>query len=247
MCTDSMFRSKYQMLESLMKAQAETDGKIFLPNLAPSSPVDYVFVCMEPSLGRWGPTHEVAVERIDAGFRNFMYSLEDFIFHYCANQYLCSRDQRYFVTDVSKGAMLVNHAVATRAERYNRWHSLLLDELDLLLRPDGRVIAVGKEVAIHFKNRRFPVFSTILHYSNQAAQSRNAQIVGREEEFEAYRGTVLLEDVLNNAEEVMLTSGIPVAILNETLARLSTSELTESRRKLMFIYKTAFEAFDTAV
>ena len=39
----------------------------------------------------------------------------------------------------------------------------------------------------------------------------------------------------------MRTSGIPAAIRSEMPARLSKAELTESRRKLMFLYKTAFE------
>ena len=222
-----------------MKAQAEADGDIFLPNPAPSGPVDYTFVCMEPSLGRWAPTPEAASKRIAEGFRNFIYSLDDCILHYCASEYLCGEGQRYFVTDVSKGAMLVNRAGKERAERYNRWHHLLTDELDLLLRPSGRVIAVGSAVANHFQDHCLRDFSTIMHYSRLAAAGRNAAIVGREDEFRAYRESVALQDVVDNAEHYMLACGIPTTIRAETLARLSAGTLTDSRRKLMFVYKTA--------
>lgn len=239
-----MFAARYRDLELRMKARAEADGDIFLPNPAPSGPVDYALVCMEPSLGRWAASPAIASEKIEAGFRNFMYSLEDFILHYCASRYICGEGQRYFVTDVSKGAMLVNRAGKERVERYNRWHDLLTDELDLLLRPSGRVIAVGNAVAKHFRDRGLRV-STIMHYSGQAAAGRNAAIVGREEEFKAYRDSVTLRDVVENAEHYMLACGIPEHIRAETLARLSMAALTHSRRKLMFVYKTAFEGMQS--
>jgi hypothetical protein len=196
---------------------------------------------MEPSLGRWAATPEVASERIAPGFRNFIYSLEDFILHYCASRYLCGEGQRYFVTDVSKGAMLVDRAGEERVERYNRWHDLLSDELELLLRASGQVIAVGNTVAKHFRDRGLRDFSTIMHYSGQAAAGRNAAIVGREAEYIAYRESVSLHDVADNAEQYMLACGIPAGVRAEALARLSAADLSDSRQKLMFIYKTAFE------
>ena len=241
MLEEPIFARRYQNLELRMKAQAEADGDIFLPNPTPSGPVDYALVCMEPSLGRWAPTPEAASKRIAEGFRNFIYSLDDFILHYCASQYLCGNGQSYIVTDVSKGAMLVNRAGKERAERYNRWHHLLTDELDLLLRQPGQVIAVGRAVAKHLQEHGLRDFSSIMHYSRQAAAGRNAAIVGREDEFKAYRDNLILPDVVNNAEQYMVAQRIPSRIRAKTLARLSAGTLTDSRLKLMFVYKTAFE------
>ncbi len=85
MIEEAMFAKCYQNLELRMKARAETDGDTFLPNPTPSGPVDYALVCMEPSLGRWAATPEAAHERIAAVVRNFIYSLDDFIVHYCAS------------------------------------------------------------------------------------------------------------------------------------------------------------------
>ncbi len=41
-----------------MKAGAQTDGYGLLPARDPSGPVDYFFICMEPSLAVWAPSRE---------------------------------------------------------------------------------------------------------------------------------------------------------------------------------------------
>ena len=241
MALRGMFEERYQQLERRMAAQAKSGGEIFLPNPQSAGPVDFVLVCMEPSLGRWAPTPEVAVDRIAQGFRNFIDSVEDFILHFCADQYLCDQPQEYFVTDVSKGAMFVDRAAVERVERYNRWHDLLTDEIELVLRAAGRVIAVGNAVAKHFRDRGMRDFSLVMHYSGQGAAGRNAAIVGRETGFEAYRDSVSLRDVVDNAKQYLLSCQVPADIRAESLARVSKSDLSDSRCKLMFIYKTAFE------
>jgi hypothetical protein len=91
-----------------MKALAEADGDVFLPNSEPLGPVDYVFVCMEPSLGRWARSADEAKSKVDAGFRNFLPSDEIAILHFCIREYLLEPAQRYHITDVSKGAMWSN-------------------------------------------------------------------------------------------------------------------------------------------
>ena len=97
-----------------MKVRAETDGDVFLPNPEPLGPVEYVFVCMEPSLGRWARSADEARAKVEAGFQNFISSIEDFILHFCMQQYLCEPTQRYHITDLSKGAMLVERAGVAR-------------------------------------------------------------------------------------------------------------------------------------
>ena len=187
---------------------------------------------MEPSLGRWAPTPEAASKRIAEGFRNFIYSLDDFILHYCASQYLCRDGQSYIVTDVSKGAMLVKGCAAKeRTERYSRWHHLLTDELELLLRPSGQVVAVGTAVTRHLQEHGFRHFSSIMHYSRRTGAGRDAVIVGREDEFLAYRDTVSQSDMIDKAERYMVESSIPSSIRAKTLARLSVGTLTDSRLK----------------
>jgi hypothetical protein len=100
---DGSFQAAYRELEQRMKSLAETDGDIYLPNAEPDGPVDYVVICMEPSLGRWARSPDHARARVKAGFRNFLSSLEDFILHYSVRHYLCGPGQRYHMTDLSKG------------------------------------------------------------------------------------------------------------------------------------------------
>ncbi len=53
------FQSMYRELEVRMQILAEADGDMVLPNPAPLGPVEYVFICMEPSLGRWARSADV--------------------------------------------------------------------------------------------------------------------------------------------------------------------------------------------
>ena len=55
---DEDFRAKYRRLEDRMRALAEADDDVFLPNPEPVEPVDYVLICMEPSLGAWARSRE---------------------------------------------------------------------------------------------------------------------------------------------------------------------------------------------
>ena len=130
---DGNFHAAYRVLEERMKVLAETDGDVFLPNPEPEGPVQYVLICMEPSLGRWARSAEEARSKVDAGFRNFVNSIGDFILHFCARQYLCRPEESYHITDLAKGAMLVDHARRGRKERYDAWYPLLKDEIDLVL------------------------------------------------------------------------------------------------------------------
>ena len=224
-----------------MKALAEADGDVFLPNPEPLGPVEYVFVCMEPSVGRWARSPEEARAKVHAGFRNFVFSIEDFILHFCINHYLCEATERYHITDLSKGAMLVERASIARAQRYERWYGLLVEEVDLVAAPRAGIFAVGKDVAKHLTQRAFPrPFTTVIHYSGQAAVARAAGIVGHEASFEQFRSSISLELVLATAEEV-LDASVPTRFRDETLARLARTELSVSRQQLTFNYKLAFE------
>src|SRR6516162_6860595 len=66
------FRTAYRELEERMKALAETDGDVFLPNPEPLGTAQYIIICMEPSLGHWARSVDQARSRVEAGFRNFL-------------------------------------------------------------------------------------------------------------------------------------------------------------------------------
>ena len=81
--------------------------------------------------------------RVNAGFRNFLAGLEPMLLHFCVRRFLYAPGQGYYITDLSKGAMLVKRAGVGRGERYRRWFSLLVEEIDLVAAPGARIIAVG--------------------------------------------------------------------------------------------------------
>jgi hypothetical protein len=224
-----------------MKALAEADGDVFLPNPEPLGTVEYVFVCMEPSFGRWARSPGEGRAKVEAGFRNFVSDIDALILHFCIKQYLCEPTERYHITDLSKGAMLVERADVARTQRYNRWYGLLMEELDLVATSGASVFAVGNVVAQYLERRAFRrPFTKVIHYSGIAARARAAGIVGHEDSFEQFRSSVSLELVLATAEEVLNTS-VPASFRDETLTRLARGQLSESQQKLIFNYKLAFE------
>src|SRR5712692_842590 len=141
---DLNFQHAYQELERRMKDLAEKDGDVYLPNPEPSGHVDYIFICMEPSLRGWAKDKVEAEQKIKNGFRNFLNGYDPMILHFSIRRFLCKSDQRYHITDISKGAMLVELASNARNARYQRWYPLLKEEIDLLATDKARVFAVGK-------------------------------------------------------------------------------------------------------
>jgi len=235
------FRAAYHGLEARLQALAEADGDIYLPNVEPAAPAQFVFIGMEPSLGRWATSPEEARAKVREGFRNFVSSIEDFILHFCIRRYLCEGGERYHITDLSKGAMLVERASVDRTQRYDRWYELLADEIELVAAPGAGIFAVGNDVRKHLSRRAFPrPITPVIHYSGLAGAARAAGIVGHEGEFEHFRNSIALEDVLATAETV-LNESVPPRFKSEALTRLRAAQLTESRKQLAFNYKLAFE------
>jgi len=226
-----------------MKALAESDGHVYLPNPEPTERVDYILICMEPSLGGWARSAAEARDKVASGFRNFITDIEPMLLHFSVRRFLCERGQRYHITDFSKGAMLVKDAATARADRYTRWYDLLKEEIDLLAEPGARVIAVGNAAAKHLRRRGFPrKVSTVVHYSPLAGMARAARLSGHEAGFREFESSISMQDVLEIAREVLDESKVPQEIREESLARLARNELTESRRKLVYRYKLDFEA-----
>jgi len=238
---DTDFHAAYRELEMKMKALAEADGDVFLPNVEPEGPAHYVLIAMEPALGRWAHSLDEARLRVEEGFRNFLPSDEVSILHSCIRSYLRGQGERYHITDMSKGAMLVNHARRGRSKRWKRWYPLLQKEIDLVATQNAGIVAVGKEVADYLRRRRFTrPFTRVIHYSPLAASARNAGIRGHEEDFNKFSGSVSLGTLVTTAEQVLWEARVPAKIREEALSKLKNWELTLSRKKLIFNYKLAF-------
>lgn len=242
---DTDFHAAYRELEMQMKARAEADGHVFLPVAEPEGPAHCVLIAMEPSLGRWARSADEARSKVEAGYRNFLFSVEVIILHFCIRRYLCGPGERYHITDLSKGAMLVDRAGLARVERYDRWYGLLQEEINLVATPNARIVAVGKVVAdyLYLKRRSFARhFTPVIHYSSQAGRARGAGIVRHEESFKGFNGSVSLDDLVTTARHVLEAARVPAEIRDEALSQLEKSQLTPSRQKLIFNYKLAFES-----
>ena len=199
------FSEKYSTLEREFQEQVENDDKdldiesSYLPNLVPNGPVDYVLIAMEPSTGVPGKGGNDTL-RIP---RNFTWSVEDFILHYCVRNYLCEGQETYHLTDLAKGSMTIRLANKQRQSRYERWYPLLEKELQLMAKPEGiRLIAIGKVVA-GFLNRKstFKEVDRILHYTRTAARHRDREIEPWSEQFSAYSRSINDENSQRNDSE----------------------------------------------
>jgi hypothetical protein len=131
--------------------------------------------------------------------------------------------------------------------RYDTWYALLQEEIDLLASPTAEIVAVGTAVHQNLMSRGFRrQITPILHYSSQAARWRAEAMVGREDGFEAFRGSVVLEDLVDIAEAVFTEARAPALFRDATLARMRRGELTPSRQQLIFHYKLKFESIRLA-
>jgi len=234
---------KYRDLDRRMKDRAESDGDVYLPNPEPTGTVDYIFICMEASLGRWARSAAAAQAKVAAGFRNFLAGIEPMLLHFSARRFLCNTGQRYHITDFSKGAMLVKHAGKARTDRYDKWYELLKEEIDLIAADGASVIAVGKTVAEHL--RRYGLdwkVTTVIHYSPLASRARAARLEGHEDRFRKFASSISKEDIQATARVVLEESKVPPAICTEAFSIVERSQLSESRRKLVYCYKLDFEA-----
>jgi hypothetical protein len=226
-----------------MRALAESDGDVYLPVVEPEGLAPYVLIGMEPSLGWWARSADEARSKVERGFRNFLFSIEDFILHFCIQHYLCGPGERYHLTDLSKGAMLVDHANVARVERYDRWFGLLQEEIDLVATPNALIVAIGEAVATHLRRRCFPrPFTQILHYSGQAGRARHTGIRGHEQRFRDFLGSVSMDDLNTTAQHLFEAARVPREIRDEALLRLASTQLTASRQALIFNYKLSFES-----
>jgi hypothetical protein len=153
------FKSEYAKLEEKCEAKCKNDNphSIFLPNIEPSGKVDYVFIGTEPSLEDWTRRQKTMKEKEEeakrkrkAGFKNFVWSERDFIIRFCINKFL---GNSYYITDLSKGAMLNEDANRNYEARYERWFPLSIEELKLVTHNSSKIILIGKKHDNFFEKR----------------------------------------------------------------------------------------------
>ena len=238
------FQEEYQALEGEFRARVGKDNKchgaqsVYLPNLAPQRPADFVLVAMEPSTG--GGAGELKKGKAFSP-KNFSGSVEDFILHFCIREYLCGGGRTYHLTDLAKGAMLTRHAADKPEERYRRWYPLLKKELKLVAKPNAPIIAIGNVVHWFLDKQGMPgLTGPILHYSPQAAGARRKVPGCRPQQYCDFHTKVAWNDIEETVRHVMEENDMRPYV-DGTMNRLRRGQqLTTSRKKLMFTYKIRF-------
>ena len=238
------FAAGYTELETTFRRLAEEDNTTYLPNPAPHGPVDFIFIAMEPSMGRWARSAEDTKHWVSHGFRNFLLSIDDFILHYSIRRFLCRAGRAYHITDVSKGPMFVRQARHNRWARWDRWYASLVQEIALVGKPDATILALGEEVALFLRRKGFNSLNgTTLHPSGNAAAYRKRAVEGREAEFTRFAASVTIDDIVKVAEDATIEARFPEWMRQQILGRLLNRDLSLSQKQLLFTYEVYFEAF----
>lgn len=241
----SRFNENWKKLEDRFKKEANKEGSIYLPNMKPSGKVEFVLLAMEPSFSRWAEDARDAKMQIRAGFRNFIYSYEDFILHYAVRKFLCDSKEKYHLTDISKGAMPVRQANNNRVQRYLRWLPLLKDEINLVSTKGTQTICVGTSpyrfLSNHGNDRGLYSDYCILHYSQNAAAYRVGAVDADPRGFEEFTKKDLGEELRENARSLLNEYGIPERFRVKALKRIHPRKLTPSRTALLFTYMKEFK------
>lgn len=173
------FNEEYASLESAFLEQVRLDNSECWPhshlvsNFVPKGQVDFVLIAMEPSLGGGQPHDPATCEWIDSKSKNFAFSIEDFILHFCIREYLCQGGKTYHLTDLAKGQMSVRQAKQRQRKRWERWYPLLQRELQLVAKRDALVISIGRDVERFLTDNELPNYiGSIVHFGKAAAKAQ---------------------------------------------------------------------------
>ncbi len=241
------FRQKEAALAATIireiKEKEPTCQLAYLENTIPKGKAKYIFITMEPSFGPWAKNEIHAEQMLKRGYRNFLWSTEDFLFRYAISTYL---SDNYYITDISKIAMAVENANRMRDFVYPKWISHLKEEISLVGSDDCRVFFVGNIVRDSL-TRVFPaskVAGTIIHYSGQAGSKRKAMTIEYPEDYAHFltHESISKDKIVALASHLLSESKMEAGLANDILARLTTKEniLSPSRVQLLFCYFMAF-------
>ena len=189
----------YSSLEQEFREQVIKDRSrgiecYYLPCVRPENKVDYILVGMEPSSGG-AASVEDGEKKVKEGANNFgrctpppddaRYPLG--LLKLSFDRFLRDGRETYYMTDVSKGAMLVKRAGISRKQRFEDWYPLLRKEICIVGKPDTTIVAIGKEVQELLKGKTDRTVNRVLHYSPVANAHRKREAVRDQEGFEEFK------------------------------------------------------------
>lgn len=209
---------------------------VFLSNLEICSKPKYILLAREPSLPQKGaetvcffPLH----------------------LHYCVWKWLCGGNFNYYITDLAKGAMLVDVARKTENERYPVWLPLFEEELNLL-KPEKIIFITHSNATQGLlqnleklgKSLKKPcTLNSLIHYSN-----RNPQISKEYNHFKIEKMGYLpareaFEAELRNFAKVLKEhlNQDRCNVADDYYETLINASLHATQRKVFAVYRYCFE------
>lgn len=222
----------------------------YLPSLFPLKRVDYVIVSPEPSLS-WAKNkspHEIEM-LVAAGYRNFMYSWEDFILHHCLKKQL----RLYHLTSISKAAVAQTQEASL--DTLQAWLPSFREELALVSTPDTQLIPLGQKAAelLQSLDLPYPVTEPLIHFARMASRWRSRLPSQYPEAYAEQAAQWQPIQLIRSADHTLMTlfqieernfgTPIPYDLIQNRLSYLKDSKagLSESRKQLIFTYLKQLE------
>jgi hypothetical protein len=231
-----------------LKQEYPNREMVYLPNVSPKQKERNILIAMEPSF-KWAKDEADGMAKVRKGFRNFFFSVEDMIVHFCAGRYLGGG---YHITDVSKIAIKTKDAAAIREEAWMKQRDLLIEELKLIGTDDCQIIPIGESspggsgnwvqnnLHGHPLLKHFRFREPVLHYSWTASKHRTRAAVANAVGFKTFCSEWNPGDFVRNTNGCLNRMEDCEAV-KESLRKRCSVRISESRLHLAFTYKTAFE------
>jgi hypothetical protein len=205
---------RYEALQSQWRELAIDHGHPYLKYLAPRAPVDFVLVGKMTSIADKDraetPPGEYPVVP-PPGF-NLMLSLGDLILNYGAHRHLCKPGERFYLTDLGKCALPAKDAKGKREQgEFAAWYPMLLEEIELVAKPDATVIPVSSTTGNFLKGRPdfpYPLAEPILHWSMAAGAAAKMASSFFPQEWTQFRQSTGREELWQSVKEILSEAGL---------------------------------------
>jgi uracil-DNA glycosylase len=134
-------------------------------------PVTYLLVAEEPST-QWAGKTRAEAERRRQDFRNFNWTLGDFVIRWAAHEWLVEKGREAFLlTDLGRCSVPGRQAGLTRARRYRNCHTFLDREVGCFRDTLRAIVPVGEEAAMWCLGQAEdgwpPITDYVLHWANR--------------------------------------------------------------------------------
>ena len=235
------FQERYSALQSQWHQATVQHKHHYLKYLAPRSPVDYVLVAKMTSI----PQQDAdtlppgAYPAIPPPHYNLLLSLGDLSLNYGARRHLCRPGETYYVTDLGKCARPPKLAKGkTQEEEFTYWYPMLLKELELVAKPNAKVVPVGSATWEFLKRQLefpWPLTHPVLHWSASAIVAAKMASSFFPQEWEDFRQTTSWDDLLASSAEILEEADLGRHV--DSIDRRFKDKFGDTHRHYMFTYK----------